>query len=97
MDFLQTLDPANTLFLAVGCAVLCGVGLVLLLGLQILGSALNIFTALAGLFSDPLGGCGCVLGLLGCAGCAALSAIMAQSLATCGTPNAVNFCRLFGL
>jgi hypothetical protein len=102
VEILQTLDAGNATLLVIGCVLLCAVGFVLLLVLQILGSALEIFTSIFGILGDvaggePLGMCGCLVLVLGCCGCAGGGIVLAQMLATCGTPQAVNFCRLFGL
>lgn len=101
MDFLQNIDGGTVLVIAVGLALLCGVGLVLMLATQVLGNVLGLFTSFLGIFMNiaeggPVSWCGCIVLIGGCIGCGGLALVLAQTLSTCGTPNAVNFCGLFG-
>lgn len=101
MDLLQNTDGSTLLIAAVGCCLLCGVGVVLLLLTQLLGSVFDIFSSVFGLVFNvveggPVSWCGC-LALIGVGlVCGGLVLVLAQALSTCGTPNAVNFCRLLG-
>ncbi len=101
MDFLQNIDGGTVLIIAVGLALLCGVGVVLLLFSQILGNVFELFSGLLGLFTGvaeggPVSWCGCLVLFGACILCSVLGVVLWQTLGTCGTPNAVNFCRLFG-
>ncbi len=98
MDFLGN---ANTvLIVVVACTVLCGLGIVMFMGLQIIGTVLGLFTGilemvLGMIAGGPMAWCGCLAMLLGCGVCLALTLAIAGMLSTCGTPDAVNFCRIF--
>jgi hypothetical protein len=101
VDLLQGIDSQTAFFLAVGCVLLCGVGIVLFLGLQIIGGIFEIFSSVLSLFFDILGGgplswCGCLLFIVLCVGCVGLTLLGIQALSTCGTQEAVNLCRLIG-
>ena len=101
MDFLQNIDGSTVLIIAVGLALLCGVGVVLLLFSQVLGNVFELFTSVLGIFTGvaeggPMSWCGCLVLFGGCFVCSILGFILWQTLSTCGTTQAVNFCRLFG-
>ena len=101
MDFLQSIDPGNTVLIVLGCVCLCGVGLVFLTGFQIVGGFLDIFTSVFGMFFEVLSGgpvawCGCLVLAAVCIGGVGLAILIGQGLATCGTPLAINFCSLIG-
>lgn len=101
MEFLQSVNISDLTLLALGCACLCGVGIVLTLGLQVIGGVFEIFSSIFGLFFEVLSGgpvawCGCIVLLVVCGGGTVLAVILAQGLAACGTPEAINFCALFG-
>jgi len=97
----MNIDVGSAALLALGCGVLCIVGFVLLSALQFLGGILEFLGSFLGIFFEilsggPLSWCGCLLGLIGLAGCCVVVLLVAQSLWTCGTPQAANFCSLFG-
>jgi hypothetical protein len=99
---LNTAEPGNLVLLALCCGLLCVGGVFLMLGLQIIGGLLDVFTSIFELFFDVLSGgpvawCGCLVLLGGCAGIVGLGIMLSQALATCGTPQAVNFCSFFGM
>lgn len=101
MEFLETIAPGTWLLLGVVCALSCGVMVILFLGIQILGGALEIFTGVFELIGGFLGGgpiscCGCIILIGGCGICGLFISWGAGMLQTCGTPDAVNFCRLLG-
>lgn len=84
------------MFLVV-CAGLCLLGVVAMVVQPVLGalsSVLDIFFNLV--MGEPLTGCGCLLMVGFCAFAACAAAFVASVLSTCGTPEAVNFCTLFG-
>lgn len=98
---MQTIELDNTLLIALGCVCLCGVGIVLMTGFQFISGFLDMFTSIFDVFFDVLSGgpvswCGCLLAILLCAGLAGGALLLAQGLATCGTPDAINLCSLFG-
>jgi len=87
--------------LALGLVCLCGLGILLLLGFQIIGGFLEIFTSVFELLFEVLSGgpvawCGCLVLLFVCGGGTVLAVVLAQGLSSCGTPEAINFCTLFG-
>ncbi|NDJ60978.1 MAG: hypothetical protein GYB67_07625 [Chloroflexi bacterium] len=95
------METDSTALIVVGCVLLCLVGTVLLVILQVIGTGLEviggIFEFVFGLFGGgPLGPCGCIVGIGVLLLCAAGVYLVASVLATCGTPDAVNFCALFG-
>ncbi|NJO84724.1 MAG: hypothetical protein HC828_19465 [Blastochloris sp.] len=59
-----------------------------------LGDLAGIVTGIAG--GGPVAWCGCLLGLGVCGLCGFFALAVASLFASCGTPNAVNFCALFG-
>lgn len=101
MDLLQNVDPNLLFWGGALCALICGGLLVLGFVFQLVGSALDIVGGLFGAVLGILGGgpvswCGCLVVLLGCGICGGFGLMLANALQTCGTPDAVNFCRLFG-
>lgn len=100
-DFLQNLDSSTLILIAGGCGLLCVVLVVVSAFLQIFGNIVEIFTGLFGFIfgfagNVPFGGCGCIVILLGCGVCGVIGVGIANTLQSCGTAEAVNFCRLFG-
>ena len=98
---LPSIDTSNALVIALGCICLCGLGFVLITSLHVIGGVLGIFTSLLQSFFHILGGgpvawCGCLVVIGGCLGAAGLALVIAQAMATCGTPQAINFCSLLG-
>ena len=94
MDFLQN---ANVLTLAVGCGVLCVVGLLLFFGLQILGTGLHtvvgIVQVLGGIVNGgPIAWCGCLAVIFVCAAVAGGALLFASCKAN---PTSMNFCLFF--
>lgn len=101
MDVLQNVDAGSALLLAVGCVLLCVVLFVILSVLQFVGGLLEIFgSILGGLFDVISGGpaswCGCLVLIAAIVVCGGLILLLAQAFTTCGTPQAVNFCQVFG-
>ncbi len=95
------IESGNLVMLALGAACLCGVAVVLMMLLNFVGDFFGAFFSLFGVFFDVLSGgpvswCGCVVTLALVAGCGWFAWMMIQALSTCGTPQAVNFCSLFG-
>lgn len=100
MEFLSDIG-GNLPWIGVLCALLC-VGLVILsLVMQFLDIFLGIvgavFSLLFGVLEGgPIAWIGCLFLILGCAVCGLLVALLGSALATCGTPDAMNICRILG-
>lgn len=99
-DFLQQIDPGTAVLIVVGCVLLCGVLILLLFGLQVLGALLSALTGCFHVFGGILAGgpvawCGCGLLLMACALCAGIGLFVATAIPNCQT-NPVMFCRFFG-
>ncbi len=101
MEFLQNIDANSALLIALVCGGLCVGGIILMFGLQLIGGALGVVGSMGGIIMDvvsggPISWCGCavVIGLV--IGCGGLVLIIASTLSTCGTPDAVNLCTFFG-
>ncbi len=83
--------------LGVGCCLLCGVGLVLTVLAPVFDLLGGIVEMVVGLFGvGPVPGCGCVVVVALVASVLVVAALTMSILSTCGTPNATNFCTLFG-
>lgn len=97
MNLLQNVNVGTPVLLAVGCAVLCVIGLLLFFGLQILGTTLNTVTGLFQLVTGILNGgpvawCGCLAVLFVCAGVVGGALLFASCKAN---PTSMNFCLFF--
>ena len=97
----MTIDGNNLVLLALGCVCLCGIGFVLLAGFSVVGGFFEIFSsviemALQIISGGPISWCGCLFVLFVCGGGTLLAIMLAQGLSSCGTPQAINFCSLFG-
>ena len=100
MDTLQ-LDAGNAILLVVCCGLLCGVGVVVFLALQVvtglLDVVLSVFEMFFGILSgDPLSCCGCIFVVAACGACTLLTLFFTQSAGACGTPQASILCELLG-
>ncbi len=97
MDLLQNVNLGSPILLAVGCAVLCVVGLLLFFGLQILGTTVHtvagLFELVGGIVNGgPIAWCGCLGVLFVCAGVIGGALLFAS----CKTnPTSMNFCLFF--
>ena len=101
MDLSQLLNGENTILIALGCVCLCVVGFVLMSGLQIVGGLLGTVSSVVEIVFDVLSGgpvswCGCLVLLFVCVGGVGGAYLISQALASCGTPQAINLCSLFG-
>lgn len=97
MNLLQNVNLGTPVLLAVGCAVLCVIGLLLFFGLQILGTTLHTVTGLVQLVTGILNGgpvawCGCLAVLFVCAGVVGGALLFASCKAN---PTSMNFCLFF--
>lgn len=107
MNIGELLQNANVPIVVIICGGMCLLSLVLVVvlplitgTLQIFGSIIDIFTGIIGAFTGILSGgpvawCGCLFFLVVLAMCGGLALIVANIVATCGTPDQVMFCRLF--
>jgi uncharacterized protein involved in cysteine biosynthesis len=82
------------------CGLLCVGGVVLLVVLQVLGGVLGFLFGFVEMFLGILSGgpaswCGCLAVLIGIVVCGGLAFMLAGALSSCGTPDAVNLCRIF--
>jgi hypothetical protein len=92
------IDALTVVFVAGG---LCIVGVVIFFLLNVLGGALQIVGSIVGLVAGiiqggPLAWCGCLLIMGLVCGGFFLVTTLANVLSSCGTPQAINLCRLFG-
>lgn len=100
MDLLQNLDPSNLPYVAVGCALLCLVALVIGFLLQAVS---GIFDVVFGLFEividmlqgGPVAWCGCLLLLAGLAAAAGAVLLLVFAPEACAE-FPTNFCSWFG-
>lgn len=97
-QFLQQLDFGTVTLV---CGGLCVLGVILFVVLPVVGGVFDIVLGVADLLSGivaggPASGCGCFILLGLCALAACVAVFTASVLSTCGTPEAVNFCALFG-
>lgn len=96
MQVLQNVDTGTALLLAIGCVFLCLMGLLVMFGLQIIGTGLNTITGVLQFFGNIINGgpgvwCGCLVLIIGCGGVALIAWVIASCHAN---PFAMNFCRL---
>lgn len=94
-ELVGSLEPLTIVIL---CCGLCIGGIVVVFILPLFAGLLDILTGLVeALFEianiGPLPGCGCIVLIAGCGLCAAVTVFISNIAATCGTPDAVNFCR----
>ena len=92
-------DAGFAVVIVMCCTLLCGVVFVLTplfqiveIILQLIGTVFDLAFGIIG--AGPEGCFGCLVLLFGCILCSALSWIIIDALQTCGTSDAVNFCRL---
>ncbi len=100
MEFLQNIDPSLLPYIAIGCALLCVVVVVVGFVLQAVSSIFDVFFGIAEVVVEilqggPVAWCGCGLLILGCLGCAGAVFLLINAPANCAT-NPTNFCRWFG-
>jgi hypothetical protein len=101
MEFIQSLTSGGVLPLIALCGALVVGAVLLFFGLQVIGSVFGAVGGLLGVFTDVISGgpllwCGCLVLLAGLAICGVLAFGLFTLLSTCGTPQAVNICTLFG-
>lgn len=97
-QLLQTTDIGTLLFIAIGCVLLCVVGLVLLFGLQLLGTTFQtvfgVFELVGSILNGgPVAWCGCLLVL---AICGIIASAVYVYTSCAANPASMNFCALFG-
>lgn len=102
MEWLQNIniDPSMLPYLAVGCALLCVIIVVIGFVLQAAGNFLDAFLGLAGVAADileggPVAWCGCALLLFGCIACAGIAFLFLDAPNQCAV-YPTRFCDWFG-
>ncbi len=98
----QFLESVNLPALLIGCGVLCVVGVVLTVAINFLGTLVG---ALGGVLQfgvdiitgGPAAWCSCIVLVVVIVICGGGAYLLWSALSTCGTPQAVNLCTLFGL
>jgi hypothetical protein len=101
MDISQIIQPGSIVSLVLICVVIVIIGAILGFLVNFLGSILGVIGSTFGLFTDFLAGgpivwCGCIVGIFILALCAISIFGVTSMLTTCGTPQAINLCGLFG-
>lgn len=100
MEILQNIDPSHLPYIAIGCALLCLVALVIGLLIQAVS---GIFDVIFGLFEividllqgGPVAWCGCLFLLAGLAAASAGVFLLLNAPDACAE-QPTNFCRWFG-
>ena len=100
-QFLQNFNANSALTIAAICGGLCLVAVILFFGLQLISGTFGVVIGIVELFvhvfsGGPIAWCGCLLLLASCAVCSGIVIALLTILPKCGTPEAVNFCQLFG-
>ena len=98
-NLVQHIDLGTLALIAGG---LCVVGVIAFIFVHVFGVFIGLFT---GIFhgvaqivaGGPVTWCGCLLAVLGCGACGLLATTLMSIYSSCGTAQAVNFCRIFGL
>jgi hypothetical protein len=100
------LELDGGMLVVVACVLLCGMAVVLVLGLHFFGIIFDILGVVFGLFTGglelgmglvaggPIAWCGCIVLIVVLLGCCGLVFTASGILNSCGTPDQVNFCRL---
>ncbi len=94
----QNVDLTTLALILVG---LCAVGVVAFIVVHIFGLFAGVFTGIFHLIAHlisggPVAWCGCLMAVLGVGMCGLLTVTMVSIYSSCGTAQAVNFCRFFG-
>lgn len=97
-EITELLGGAQPFTLVLLCCGLCIGGIVLFFIFPLVTGLLEIVFGLFETLLDianigPLPGCGCIVLIAGCGLCGAVTLFVSNVLSTCGTPDAVNFCR----
>lgn len=100
MDVLQNIDPTHLPLIAVGCALLCAVVVVIGFLLQALSSIFDVITSLVEVAVEvaqggPVAWCGCTLLLIGLFACAGFAFLYLNAPESCAA-NPTRFCQWFG-
>lgn len=101
MEVLQQIDPNLAIWLTIGCGLLCVVAIILAFLLQFIGLGLELIfhtmEFVGGIIAGgPMAWCGCLVFLGGCGFCGLMTWVIAVIIPQCGTPEALNLCRLLG-
>ncbi len=93
MEFLQNISIDQLLLLALGCGFLCVLGVVLVVGLQFVGTLFSLVEVFFNVLSGgPVAWCGCVFLLGACFLCSMLALYLVNLAPTCDE-NFVGFCN----
>lgn len=100
MEILQNIDPALLPFIAVGCALLCVVMIVVGFLLQAISGIFEVVFGFAEVVIEvlqggPIAWCGCALLIIGSLGFAGAVILLLNAPSSCAT-HPTNFCRWFG-
>ena len=100
MEILQNIDPAHLPYVAVGCALLCLVALVIGFLLQAVSGIFDVIFGVIEIVIDMLQGgpvawCGCLFLLVGLAAAAGAVLLFFYAPEACAE-HPTNFCSWFG-
>lgn len=97
-ELLQNVDVGLVVvILGLMCVVVVVGGFIIQAFGTVFGVVFNVFEIVGNIIQGgPVSWCGCLIGILLCGGCGIGTAVVLSLASTCGTADAVNFCRLFG-
>lgn len=100
MEILEKIDPTHLPYIAIGCALLCLVALLIGFLLQALSGIFDIVFGLFEIVIDllqggPVAWCGCIFVLIGLAAAAGAVVLVLNAPEACAE-HPTNFCRWFG-
>lgn len=100
MEILQSIDPVLLPFIAVGCALLCVVVIVIVFLLQAVSSIFEVVFGFAEVVIEllqggPIAWCGCLLLIVGGLGIAGGVFLLLNAPSSCAA-HPTYFCRWFG-
>jgi|1185.fasta_scaffold1377775_2 hypothetical protein len=99
-DFLQHINPATAVLVAVGLCALCLILPVIFTGINIVTSIIGIFTHLLGTLTHivsggPVAWFGCLVAIGACGFILMMAWLLASAPASCAA-HPTNFCSLLG-
>jgi hypothetical protein len=101
MNVNEILNSANIPLILLVCGGLCVGGVILAFVLNLLGTIFGALGSVLAFGTDiitggPVTWCGCLVVIVLLLLCGGGLLLLASVLSTCGTPDAVNLCSLFG-
>ena len=101
-EILQAINPNIVVMVSVGLCLLCVVGVAFTFIMQFVGIGIGIISGVIHFFTGiitggPLAWCGCLIFLFICSGCGFVTIVLSSIIPKCGTPDAINLCRLLGM